>query len=276
MNSEKIGQFIAELRKANQMTQRELAAKLNITDKAVSKWERGLSMPDISLLPALSGLLGVSVSELLGGQRDSAAAPQIGESVTNALRYADRAVQTKTKSVRRVLGLVLTALLLTGMAVCVICDLAISGGLGWSLIPVASCAFGWLVLFPVIRFDKRGLQIGAINLSVAVFVYLAVLELLIGTGGWIVRLGFPVAALSVGFLWLAAGLFRWLNRRKLLAAAITLLLTCPFWLVLNAVIVSLVGGPSVDSWDILGMLVVLLGAIGFAIADLRNLSKKRF
>jgi len=49
MTNEKIGQFISELRKFNKMTQKDLAAKLNITDKAISKWERGLSWPDISL-----------------------------------------------------------------------------------------------------------------------------------------------------------------------------------------------------------------------------------
>lgn len=68
MNSINTGKFIAKLRKAKNMTQKELADKLYISDRAVSKWERGLSMPDIGILEALGNNLGVSVSEILKGE----------------------------------------------------------------------------------------------------------------------------------------------------------------------------------------------------------------
>lgn len=63
------GEFIAEQRKAKGYTQKELAAKLFISDKAVSKWERALSMPDITLLIPLAEALDVTVTELLEGRR---------------------------------------------------------------------------------------------------------------------------------------------------------------------------------------------------------------
>lgn len=65
MQKQTLGQKIAELRKANNLTQLELAEKLNITDKAVSKWERDISCPDINTFPKLAEILGVSVDELL-------------------------------------------------------------------------------------------------------------------------------------------------------------------------------------------------------------------
>lgn len=65
MEKQTLGQKIAELRKAKNMTQLELANQLNITDKAVSKWERDISCPDINTFPKLAELLGVSVDELL-------------------------------------------------------------------------------------------------------------------------------------------------------------------------------------------------------------------
>ena len=65
MQKKTLGQKIAELRKAKSMTQMELANKLNITDKAVSKWERDISCPDINTFPRLAEILGVSVDELL-------------------------------------------------------------------------------------------------------------------------------------------------------------------------------------------------------------------
>ena len=69
MNREKTGAFIAVLRKEKGMTQKELAAKLYVSDKAVSKWETGQSAPDVSLLMPLAEILGVTVTELLLGER---------------------------------------------------------------------------------------------------------------------------------------------------------------------------------------------------------------
>jgi transcriptional regulator with XRE-family HTH domain len=68
MNNKKIGEYISTRRKNNQLTQKELADKLGVTDKAVSKWERGAGYPDISMLKPLSDILGVTVNELLEGE----------------------------------------------------------------------------------------------------------------------------------------------------------------------------------------------------------------
>ena len=67
MDNEKFGNFVKELRKEKNLTQKELAKRINITDKAVSKWERGLSFPDITMLNILSKELDVTVEELLNG-----------------------------------------------------------------------------------------------------------------------------------------------------------------------------------------------------------------
>lgn len=69
MNQERVGKFIAQLRKEHDLTQQELADKLSITDKAVSKWENGRCMPDVSFLEQLSTLFEVTVKELLNGER---------------------------------------------------------------------------------------------------------------------------------------------------------------------------------------------------------------
>ena len=69
MDQEKIGKFIAECRKECGYTQASLAKQLGITDRAVSKWENGRCMPDVSLMQALCALLHISVNELLMGER---------------------------------------------------------------------------------------------------------------------------------------------------------------------------------------------------------------
>ena len=65
MNQEKIGRFISELRKEKGMTQANMAEQLGITDRAISKWETGKSMPDSSIMLELCDLLSINVNELL-------------------------------------------------------------------------------------------------------------------------------------------------------------------------------------------------------------------
>jgi len=69
MDQMKIGKFIAEERKAKKYTQRELAEKLGLSDKTISKWERGNGFPEVSLLLPLCNELGITVNELLSGER---------------------------------------------------------------------------------------------------------------------------------------------------------------------------------------------------------------
>lgn len=69
MDNKKFGNLIKELRKEKQLTQKELGEKLNITDKAISKWERGLSFPDIAILKELADFFDIDISELLNGER---------------------------------------------------------------------------------------------------------------------------------------------------------------------------------------------------------------
>ena len=68
MDQIKIGKFIAERRKAQNLTQMQLAEQLGITDRAVSKWENGKALPDATLMLELSGILGISVNDLLTGE----------------------------------------------------------------------------------------------------------------------------------------------------------------------------------------------------------------
>ena len=69
MDAYKFGCFVAERRKEQNMTQKDLAAKLQVTDKAVSKWERGLGFPDVNSLEPLADALGVSIIELMKSEK---------------------------------------------------------------------------------------------------------------------------------------------------------------------------------------------------------------
>ena len=95
MNQEKIGKFIQELRKEKGLTQEELAEKLGITKNAVSKWERGISLMDLSLLKPLSEILEVSITEILSGDRiDNKSLKSVSEEVVkNTVEYSDKKIK---------------------------------------------------------------------------------------------------------------------------------------------------------------------------------------
>lgn len=69
MNQEKIGKFIAELRKENNLTQEQLASTLEVSNRTISKWENGNCMPDYSILPTLCETLHITINELLSGEK---------------------------------------------------------------------------------------------------------------------------------------------------------------------------------------------------------------
>ncbi len=123
MDTLRTGKFIAQIRKEKNMTQRQLADELFISDKTVSKWETGKGMPDVSLMQPLCETLGISVNELLSGERLSDE------------NYRERAeenmvdlISEKHSNIRRFIS-ALAAALATGAAVGLIIAVIFVGGL---------------------------------------------------------------------------------------------------------------------------------------------------
>ena len=86
MEKQTMGKMISSLRKMNGMTQLELADKMNVTDKAVSKWERDLSCPDVNSMPKLAELFNISVDELLQAEKKNARTSKVDEIVEMVLK----------------------------------------------------------------------------------------------------------------------------------------------------------------------------------------------
>lgn len=124
MDAKKFGTFIATLRKENNMTQVELAQKLQVTDKAVSKWERGLGFLDINTIEPLADALGVSVLEIMRSERiaeteitqDTASA-----ALTDIFEFVKLQRKAERKSIFKIAG---------GVAACLFLIFLIDG-MGW-------------------------------------------------------------------------------------------------------------------------------------------------
>lgn len=99
MNQEKIGNFIAQCRKEQNLTQLQLAEKLNMSDKSISKWETGKGMPDSSVMLDLCKYLGISVNELLSGEKldDTQYFDKANENILSITKEAERNKKLKNR-----------------------------------------------------------------------------------------------------------------------------------------------------------------------------------
>ena len=115
MDLKKIGIYIAGKRKEAGMTQKQLAEKLGMSDKSVSKWERGICLPDVSVYMELCDILGISINEFLAGE-DIAAENVVRQSEENLIEITKDG-KDKQKRLRRILGVmcVLVAILAVGL-----------------------------------------------------------------------------------------------------------------------------------------------------------------
>ncbi len=94
MNQEKIGKFIAMCRKDKKMTQSELAEKLGVTDKSIGNWENGRNMPDLSLFKPLCDELGITINDLMSGEKISKNKYQekFEENIVNTIDYSTKKI----------------------------------------------------------------------------------------------------------------------------------------------------------------------------------------
>ncbi len=137
--------FLTQLRKERSMTQKDLAEKLFVSDKAVSKWERGLSLPDISLLIPLAEILGVTVTELLEGQRMPAGETIPQEQVEALVKKAITLSEPETdKKLRRKRVLIFAGVILAVAAEKALLQLTgnLEGFSGFQILEVLTAIFG--------------------------------------------------------------------------------------------------------------------------------------
>lgn len=140
------GRFISELRREKGLSQKDLAEKLMVTDKAVSRWETGKGFPDTSLLKPLGDALGVSVGELLSGDRLTGSETEIKEKT-------DRVILDSLKYAKRMLPVVLIAALFAAGAGMAFLPLRLAGVGGAALVAAGAATVAVAVL--MIVFGKK-------------------------------------------------------------------------------------------------------------------------
>ena len=156
MDQIKIGKFIAACRKEKNLTQAQLAEKLCVTDRAVSKWETGKGLPDASLMLALCEILGISVNELLRGEREMAE----DEKQKNEQLLLDMATELaqKNKTVWRAMWVLMTVSIIALLGGVLAAALLVPEG-PWQLVVILAVTA--LFLIPCLYALKLEVSVGA-------------------------------------------------------------------------------------------------------------------
>lgn len=269
MDQTEIGKFIARCRKEKKITQAQLAEKLNITDRAVSKWETGKSMPDSSIMLELCEILGITVNELLSGEKiDVEHYEKKADENLIALKRKDENNITKNG----IISILFSVVFLIGIMVCLICNIAISGSLTWSLIPVGSIVFAWAISFPSIILGEKGIFVSCMSFSIFIVPYLFLLSSLIKVKE-VFSIGAAIAVTSIIFLWIIIAIFIRIGKdKKFVALGITFLSAIPFVILVNMILSKMIGEPTLDVWDLLSIFILLILAF---ISFICNYARKK-
>ena len=155
MDQVKIGRFIAERRKKNNLTQAQLAEKLNITDRAVSKWENGRAMPDSSIMLELCDILGINVDELLRGEINMENGNQKNEQL---LLEMAKELERKNKTIWKSMWAIMTVSMIALFAGILIAAFLIPEGV-WQIVTILGICIVFLI--PCFYALKLEISVGA-------------------------------------------------------------------------------------------------------------------
>lgn len=154
MDQEKIGKFICSCRKEKKMTQSELAQKMGVTEKSISNWENGRNMPDLSLFKPLCKELGISINDLLSGEKINNGEYQekLEENIVNTIDYTSKKINDKNYLIAMIFIVFGVLLILTAMT---LFPSESSWGSFYSIVGVLISLIGINKLIKKLSFVKR-------------------------------------------------------------------------------------------------------------------------
>lgn len=197
MQQREIGMQIAAARKKLNYTQRELAEKLGVSDKTISKWERGAGYPDIAILLPLCKELGLEVSQLLGDTDLQQTGSE--KNLKYLAEYAVLKVKENRERIQRWMWLVTTILAVLSIVICLLVNYVLEEAVTWSWITTVSIVYGWMLLTVLLLSKQYTIEKTLLTGMVMIFPYLYCLSLQLDTAYILWQL-WSIAAASDGLL----------------------------------------------------------------------------
>lgn len=165
MDKEKFGEFICYLRKEKGMTQKELGDKLHLTNKAISKWERGLSLPDICIIEEIAKNLDISVLELLNGEKNSESDisnEKANKIIEDTVKHSGETIKRLKRKVTILIGIIIGLLPVALTIFAVACFYLIKDE---KTLDDALLTLGFIIFAAIILFIEYGIPILGISLT---------------------------------------------------------------------------------------------------------------
>lgn len=172
MNNKEIGVRILDARKKQGYTQRQLGDLINVSDKAVSRWERGVGCPDISLLLPLSDALHISIDELISGNTSD---KNETKTIQNIINYTKaKTIENKVKIIKIVYAFISISLLLAIIISC-FCDYFLNNDFTWSTISTTAIVYAFIILTTFVYSKKYKIAKTSLVASISVIPLLFVI-----------------------------------------------------------------------------------------------------
>ena len=173
----------------------------------------------------------------------------------------------------KIYEVIFALLLLIGIVVCTICDIAISNAYTWSLIPISSIVFAWVALLPIKRYGKKGIWASLIILNTCIITYLYAVNNVVKDKELIFTVGRRMSAISVIYLICIFAIFKIFKKRKFAALSTALFLGIPICIIINVNLSEIYSQSLIDIWDLLAIITLLILSIVFFVYDINSRKK---
>lgn len=201
MNQQKIGKFIALCRKEKNLTQEQLANKLGVTDKSVSKWERERGLPDVSLFEKICEILEITLNELFAGEYIS------GDNIKKITDYNLRVFIKFNQIKKEKILLYLNFFCLISIFICTLIDFILMNRLTWSLIVNGSIVFVYICLYILLEVEQNKFLKTLLAFNMLIFPFLFLIEKVVNDNyltvpsNWFLPIAIPIVLMWSIFIW---------------------------------------------------------------------------
>ncbi len=166
--------------------------------------------------------------------------------------------------------IIFALLLVIGIIVCTICDIAMSNTYTWSLVPMTSIVFAWVAILPIRRLGKKGIIGSIVILNICIMTYLYALQNLVKDTELIFTVGTRMGVISIIYLGCIFGIFKIFKKRKFLAIGLSLFIGIPICIIINVTLSKMFSQDLLDIWDLLSILTLFVLSMVFFMRELNN------
>lgn len=277
MNEKEWDIFLLELRRDKEMATTEVAEAINVSEEELVKWEDGTKLPEMDQVQPLADFYGVTVNELLRGERYSLdkSVPSEHDVTQNVLEYANNNMSEQFKHTRREWLIAITEVLAFVIVACLIIDFLSVNAITWSGIASVSILFAWGIILPLFFRLTTPIMSSLIAFSVLIIPYLFLLNLVISANNILVNVAIPITIVSLIYFWALYFIYTRMHLSSWRYLAVAAFGLVPVVIIINLVISMQFNMPLFTVWNVLGVLILIAIGVGLVYFEREKLKKKR-